>query len=209
MRWSGKGRGGKAACRCSQLPDGCFFLTQTITYKTSLVRTFDGILLPDFCCMEATFSFAVTSPASDRWHSGSQEELGEHIHLRPNSSGTSSISLSPPATTLLPFNLCSLSRILHTLSWFCCSPRSVSFLPLWWNIYPFSFSLSRIHSVWKFKNSLVLDAKQGRKQTYQCCKFSRFLMKLNIFIFSFWMNCQSSVRYLLLPMICLGQNSGS
>lgn len=145
-----------------------FFIDDCL--KDVISRDFDSILLPDFWCMEATFSFAVTSPASDRWHSGSQEELGEHIHLRPNSSGTSSISLTPPPpTTLLPFNLYSFSHILHTLSWFYCSPCSVSFLPLWWNISP---SLSFCHSfavrLRKFKNSLVLDAKQGRKQTSQC-----------------------------------------
>lgn len=131
--------------------------------------TFDSIFLFDFWCVEASFSFAVTSLVSERWRSSSQEELGEHSHLRTNSSETSSISLKPPSAPPLPSNLYSLLRILHMLSWFCCSPCSVSFLSLWWNISP-SLSLCLSFTVWfrKYKNSLVLDAKQGKKQTFQC-----------------------------------------
>lgn len=59
------------------------------------------VISPDFWyisfwCTAATFSITVTSPASDRWHSSSQEELREHIHLRPSSSRTMSTDITPP-----------------------------------------------------------------------------------------------------------------
>lgn len=153
-----KVRGGKLREDALSCQIGVFYRRR---HKPGLLMAFP---FPDFLCTEAAFSFAVTSPARDGWRSGSQEQLGEHIHLGPNSSRTSSISLTPPppsvpATALLPFNLYSSSHILHTLSWFCRSPCSVSFLPLWWNISP-SLSFRHSFTAWlrKLQNSLVLEA---------------------------------------------------
>lgn len=58
------------------------------------------VISPDFWyvsfwCTAATFSITVTSPASDRWHSSSQEEPREHIHLRRSSSRTTSTDITP------------------------------------------------------------------------------------------------------------------
>lgn len=68
----------------------------------------------------APFLPAVTSPASDRWHSTSQEDLGgslqEHIHLRPNLSRTSSISshrLLPHSSSHPIYTVSIVSHILH------------------------------------------------------------------------------------------------
>lgn len=164
--------------------------------KTSLVRTFDSILLPHFCGLEATFSFAVTSPASDRWHSGSQEELGEHIHLRPNSSGTSSISLSPPPP---PPSSCSISAASRTF--FTRFPDFAAHLtvshffpsdetsPL---LFP-SVTHSHRAKVFRIVSSWMPSKEENRHAIHE----------IKYFFFSFWMNYQSTDSYLLLPMISL------
>lgn len=107
---------------------------------------------------------------------------------RPSPSAT-------PATTFLPFNLCSLSHILHTLSWFCCSPHSVSFLPLWWNISP---SLSLCHSFTPSESLRIVSSWMPSREENR-----HPIHEIKYFFFSFWMNYQSTVSYLLLPMISL------
>lgn len=141
------------------------------------------VISPDFWyvslwCTATTFSITVTSPASDRWHSSSQEELREHIHLRPSSSRTTSTDITPPPPP--PFNLSTLSHILRALSWFFSSPRCVSWLRLWWNI-----SLSLCHSC-------SASAAHGRKATRQWTRiltlnsvYSTFAEEWNICWFSF------------------------
>lgn len=80
--------GRKAALRCSQQPDWWVFF-----YSKEVISP--DFWYVSFWCTVATFSIAVTSRASDRWHSSSQEEPREHIHLRPSSSRTTSTDITP------------------------------------------------------------------------------------------------------------------
>lgn len=148
-----------------------FFLTQ----KRSLVQTFDtslsGARWPPFLSLSPLLPVTDDTAAARKNWENTFTSGQAHLGPRP----LTSPPLPPP-----PFNLSTLSRIPHMLSWFFYSPHCVSSLRLWWNI-----SLSLCHSFSAF-------AAHGRKATRQWMRvltlnsvYSAFAEELNICWFPF------------------------